>query len=38
MRTTIEFFLNGHRVSVPASQGTRTVLAWLGEEKRLTGS
>ncbi|HEV3008398.1 MAG TPA: xanthine dehydrogenase small subunit [Burkholderiales bacterium] len=38
MRTTIEFFLNGDRVSVPASQSTRTVLAWLREEKRLTGT
>jgi xanthine dehydrogenase small subunit len=38
MRSTLEFFLNGERVSVPAHQGTRTVLAWLREERRLTGT
>ena len=38
MRTTIEFSLNGERVSLPASQARRTVLAWLREEKRLTGT
>ena len=38
MRTTIEFFLNGDRVSVPASQGTRTLLSWLREERRLVGT
>ena len=38
MRSTLEFFLNGERVCVPASQGTRTVLAWLREERRLTGT
>jgi xanthine dehydrogenase small subunit len=38
MRSTLEFFLNGERVSVPASRGTRTVLAWLREERRLTGT
>ena len=38
MRATIEFLLNGNRVSVPASEGTRTVLGWLREERRLTGT
>jgi xanthine dehydrogenase small subunit len=38
MRATIEFFLNGKRASVPASQGSRTLLSWLREEKRLTGT
>jgi xanthine dehydrogenase small subunit len=38
MRTTIEFFLNGKRVSLPASQGTRTLLGWLREERRLSGT
>jgi xanthine dehydrogenase small subunit len=38
MRTVIEFFLNGNRVRLPASQGARTVLAWLREEQRLTGT
>src|SRR5687768_17808167 len=38
MRSTIDFFLNGERVSVPAAQGTRTLLAWLREERRLTGT
>jgi xanthine dehydrogenase small subunit len=38
MRTTIDFFLNANRVCLPASQGGRTVLAWLREEQRLTGT
>jgi xanthine dehydrogenase small subunit len=38
MRTTIEFFLNGERLSLPPAQAGRTVLAWLREERRLTGS
>ncbi len=38
MRATLEFFLNGERVSLPGSQGSRTVLAWLREERRLTGT
>jgi xanthine dehydrogenase small subunit len=38
VRSTIEFFLNGERVSVPAAEGTRTLLAWLREERRLTGT
>ena len=38
MRSTLEFFLNGERVCVPASQGRRTLLAWLREERRLTGT
>ena len=38
MRTTIEFFLNGNRVRLPASEAGRTVLAWLREERRLTGT
>ena len=38
MRATIDFFLNGKRMSVDASQGTRTLLAWLREERRLTGT
>jgi xanthine dehydrogenase small subunit len=38
MRATIEFLLNGERVSVPASEGTRTVLGWLREQRRLTGT
>jgi xanthine dehydrogenase small subunit len=38
MRSTIDFFLNGERVSLPAAQGTRTLLAWLREDRRLTGT
>src|SRR5688500_19997536 len=38
MRSTIDFCLNGERVSVPAAQGTRTLLTWLREERRLTGT
>ena len=38
MRATVEFFLNGERVSLPAANGARTVLAWLREERRLTGT
>jgi len=38
MRTTIEFFLNGERVSVPARRGALTVLSWLREERRLAGT
>ena len=38
MRATLEFYLNGERVSLPAEQGARTVLAWLREERRLTGT
>ena len=38
MRATLEFFLNGERVSLPASLGRRTVLTWLREARRLTGT
>jgi len=38
VRTTIDFFLNGERVSLDGSQATRTVLTWLREERRLTGT
>ena len=38
MRATLEFFLNGERVSLPAAAGGRTVLAWLREERRLIGT
>jgi xanthine dehydrogenase small subunit len=38
MRAVIDFSLNGNRVRVPASAGTRTLLAWLREERRLTGT
>jgi xanthine dehydrogenase small subunit len=38
MRTIIEFSLNGERVRLPASQARRTVLTWLREERRLTGT
>lgn len=38
MRTTIEFFLNGKRISLPARHGGRTLLSWLREEQRLTGT
>ncbi len=38
MRTTIEFFLNGERVSLLAKDARRTVLTWLREERRLTGT
>lgn len=38
MRATIEFFLNGSRVSLPAAAGARTLLSWLREERRLTGT
>ena len=38
MRATIEFFLNGERLSLPAAEGARTVLPWLREARRLTGT
>lgn len=38
MRATIEFLLNGEPVSLDAAQGTRTLLTWLREERRLTGT
>jgi xanthine dehydrogenase small subunit len=38
MRSTIEFFLNGERISVPARRGALTVLSWLREERRLSGT
>ena len=38
MRATVEFFLNGERVSLPAASGARTVLTWLREERRLAGT
>jgi xanthine dehydrogenase small subunit len=38
MRTTIEFLLNGERVALPETHAGRSVLAWLREERRLTGS
>jgi xanthine dehydrogenase small subunit len=38
MRGTVDFILNGERVSLPGSEGARTVLTWLREERRLTGS
>ena len=38
MRGTLQFFLNGERVSLPAAAGGRTVLAWLREERRLVGT
>ena len=38
MRGTIDFFLNGERLCIPAAGGGRTVLTWLREEKRLTGT
>jgi xanthine dehydrogenase small subunit len=38
MRGTIDFFLNGERLSIPAAEGRRTVLTWLREDKRLTGT
>ena len=38
MRTTIEFLLNGERVSLPGKDARRTVLTWLREERRLTGT
>ena len=38
VRNRIEFFLNGERVSLPADLAGRTVLAWLREERRLTGT
>src|SRR5512134_2631443 len=38
MRTTIEFFLNGERVRLAAGEARRTVLTWLREERRLTGT
>src|SRR5688572_26183629 len=38
MRATLEFFLNGERVSLPAAAGGRTVLSWLREERRLVGT
>jgi xanthine dehydrogenase small subunit len=38
MRATIDFLLNGEPVSLDAAQGTRTLLTWLREERRLTGT
>jgi xanthine dehydrogenase small subunit len=38
MRATLEFFLNGERVALPAAAGGRTVLSWLREERRLVGT
>jgi xanthine dehydrogenase small subunit len=38
MRGTIDFVLNGERMSLPAADGARTVLTWLREERRLTGT
>ena len=38
MRASLEFFLNGERVSLPAAAGGRTVLTWLREERRLVGT
>jgi xanthine dehydrogenase small subunit len=38
MRTAIEFFLNGERVSLSAENPARTVLTWLREARRLTGT
>src|SRR5688572_26348733 len=38
MRATIDFLLNGEPVCVDAAQGTRTLLTWLREERRLTGT
>ena len=38
MRTGIEFFLNGERVSLSADNPARTVLTWLREARRLVGT
>ena len=38
MRNTIDFFLNGERVSLDGSKARRTVLTWLREDQRLTGT
>jgi xanthine dehydrogenase small subunit len=38
MRATIDFLLNGERVSLDAAHGTRTLLAWLREARSLTGT
>jgi xanthine dehydrogenase small subunit len=38
MRATVEFLLNGERVSLGARAATRTLLGWLREERRLTGT
>jgi xanthine dehydrogenase small subunit len=38
VRATIEFFLNGERVSLPGEHARRTLLTWLREERRLTGT
>ena len=38
MRNRIEFFLNGEGVSLAAAHPCRTLLAWLREERRLTGT
>jgi xanthine dehydrogenase small subunit len=37
-RTTIDFTLNGERVSLSDEDPTRTVLTWLREDRRLTGT
>ena len=37
-RSTIDFTLNGERVSLAGEDPARTVLTWLREERRLTGT
>ena len=38
MRSSIDFLLNGERVSLSGEDPTRTVLTWLRERRRLTGT
>ena len=38
MRATIDFLLNGERISLEAAHGTRTLLTWLREARGLSGT
>jgi xanthine dehydrogenase small subunit len=38
MKTTLEFLLNGERVSLAEEKPTRTLLTWLREARRLAGT
>jgi xanthine dehydrogenase small subunit len=38
MRSSVEFVLNGERVSVPCAEAARTVLTWLRERRGLVGT
>ena len=38
MKTTLDFLLNGERVSLAAENASRTLLTWLREARRLAGT